>query len=207
MNNVHTCVEQFASLLSTEYEITLGRKNTATTLMLSFEKEDCFHLMGLQHLKDLPNLKRNRAKVFDDIVAHRITSQNIQGSSFYPEISKRVQLLPLLEYILDSNETVFKYNETINSFSKIEAEFLLDNNFEQTRIFVFLSRRKTGKYFCRSFFPMETIDFSKGQQKWTLLRKVKRNLETGEELELFRNPHFKELKAEILTQAHTTEDS
>lgn len=93
MNDIHTCVERFTSLLTTEYVITLGRKNTAVTLLLSFDKEDCFHLMGLQHLKDLPNLKKNRAKIFDDIVEYRIKDETIEGSDFYHEIEERVRLL------------------------------------------------------------------------------------------------------------------
>lgn len=190
MNDIHTCVERFTSLLTTEYVITLGRKNTAVTLLLSFDKEDCFHLMELQHLKDLPNLKKNRAKIFDDIVEYRIKDETIEASDFYHEIEERVRLLSYLEDILDSNETIFKYNETLNAFSSIQAEFLLDNQYKETRVFVFLSRKKTGKYFCRSFFPMGTIDFARNQQKWTLLKKVKRNQETGEEVELYRNPHY-----------------
>lgn len=201
MNNIHTCVERFASLLSTEYEITLGRRNTAITLLLSFEKEDCFHLMGLQHLRDLPNLKMSRTKAFDDIAAHRIKAAAIEASDFYHEIQERVQLMPYLEDILDSNDTIFKYNETLNAFSKIQAEFLLDNQHKETRVFVFLSMRKTGKYFCRSFFPMETTDFSLNQQKWTLLKKVKYNTETNEKVELYRNPHYKELTGKIIGSA------
>lgn len=203
MNNIHTCVERFSSLLATEYEITLGRRNTAVTLQLSFDKEDCFHLMGLQHLKDLPNLKRSRAKVFDDIAAHRIKAETIEASDFFHEIEERVRLLPYLESILDSNDTIFKYNETLNAFSKIQAEFLLDNQHEDTRVFVFLSKRKTGKYCCRSFFPMGTTDFSRNQQKWTLLKKVKRNLETNEEVELYRNPHFKEMTGTVMESPST----
>ena len=33
---------------STEYEIVLGRKNVAVKLIITFDKKDCFHLMGLQ---------------------------------------------------------------------------------------------------------------------------------------------------------------
>ena len=31
---------------STEYEIVLGRKNVAVKLIITFDKKDCFHLMG-----------------------------------------------------------------------------------------------------------------------------------------------------------------
>ena len=203
MNNVHTCVRRFQSLLSTEYEITLGRKGIAVTLLLSFAKEDCFHLMGLQYLEDLPNLKRNRAEVFDDIATQNIAAETIEASDFYQKIKERVHLLHDLESILDSNETVFRYNEKQFPYSKIKADYLLDNLHEETRVFVFLFPRKDGTHFCRSFFPAGPADFTRNQQRWTLLKKVKRNLTTGTEQELYRNPHYKEVTGEIINQTST----
>lgn len=148
--------------------------------------------MGLQHLKDLAHLKKNRGKIFDDIAVKNINAETVEKSAFYGEIRDRIELLPYLEDILDSNDTVFKYNENLNAFSRIQAEFLLDHLHEQTRVFVFLSKNKTGNYFCRSFFPMGMTDFSRNQKRWTLLKKVKRNLETGEEIVLYRNPAYRE---------------
>lgn len=79
-----------------------------------------------------------------------------------------------LEYILDDNRTVFKYNEhRTQSFSSIQAEFLLKNTIEQTNVFLFLDQNENGNYFCRSFFPEEKLDYTKGQTSWTLLCKRK----------------------------------
>ena len=38
------------------------------TLRLIFDKKDCFHLMGLQYLRDRPELNRDCGKVFDEII-------------------------------------------------------------------------------------------------------------------------------------------
>lgn len=104
MRNVKDCVNAFLPLLNTEYEIILGRKGVAVTLKLAFDKKDCFHLMGLQYLIDRPELNRDREKVFDGIVAGGITTEQIESSDFYKKIEERVNFLPLLEQLLDSND-------------------------------------------------------------------------------------------------------
>ena len=48
MRNIKDCVSAFRPLLNTEYKIVLGRKEAAVTLRITFDKKDCFHLMGLQ---------------------------------------------------------------------------------------------------------------------------------------------------------------
>lgn len=50
MHNIYDCVDTFTSLLDTEYRLILGRKGVSVTLNISFDKKDCFHLMGLQYL-------------------------------------------------------------------------------------------------------------------------------------------------------------
>lgn len=54
MRNVLDCINAFIPLLSTEYELVLGRKDVSVTLRISFDKKDCFHLMRLQYLVDRP---------------------------------------------------------------------------------------------------------------------------------------------------------
>lgn len=83
MRNIYDCVNAFLPLLNTEYELILGRKGVAIKLRLTFDKKDCFHLMGLQYLADRPKLSRDRGKVFDDIVAGKITVEQVESSDFY----------------------------------------------------------------------------------------------------------------------------
>ena len=83
MRNIKDCVNAFLPLLNTEYEIVLGRKGVAVTLRIAFDKKDCFHLMGLQYLIDRPELNRDRGKVFDEIVAGSITTEQVESSDFY----------------------------------------------------------------------------------------------------------------------------
>lgn len=181
MRTVVDCIDSFIPLLSTEYEIVLGRKGIAVKLIITFDKKDCFHLMGLQYLTDRPELRRDRGKVFDDIKNGKIRPEQIESSDFYHKIRDRVHFLPLLEALLDSNDTVFKYNKKANTYSMIEADYLMKNCMENRNLFLFLSNAEADRYFCRSFFPEEKMDYTKKQASWTLLYKKKKNLVDGSE--------------------------
>lgn len=185
MRNIRDCVSAFLPLLNTEYEIVLGRKGVSVTLRITFDKKDCFHLMGLQYLIDRPELNRDRGKVFDEIVAGSITARQVESSDFYKKIEERVNFLPLLEQLLDSNDTVFKYNQKANTYSMIDADYLMKNNMEDRNLYLFLSQGSDDRYFCRSFFPEQKMDYTKNQASWTMLYKKKRNLSTGEEMVLY----------------------
>ena len=138
MRTVVDCVSSFIPLLSTEYEIVLGRKNVAVKLIVTFDKKDCFHLMGLQYLTDRPELRRDRGKIFDEIQNGIIKRENIESSDFYHKIQDRVHFLPLLEKMLDSNDAVFKYNKKANVYSMIEADYLMKNHMEGKNLFLSL---------------------------------------------------------------------
>jgi hypothetical protein len=56
---------------------------------------------------------------------------------------------------------------------------------ESRNLFLFLSNDNRDKYFCRSFFPEEKMDYSKNQASWTLLYKKKTDLITGIETVLY----------------------
>ena len=163
MRNVLDCINAFIPLLSTEYELVLGKKGVSVTLRISFDKKDCFHLMGLQYLVDRPELSRDRGRVFDEIADGTITIEKIESSDFYNKIEQRVHFLPLLEQMIDSNDTVFKYNKKANMYSMIEADYLMENNMESRNLFLFLSNDEGDNYFCRSFF----------QRKRWIIQKIK----------------------------------
>ena len=185
MRDIKDCVNAFIPLLNTEYEIVLGRKGVTVILKITFDKRDCFHLMGLQYLIDRPELNRDRGKVFDEIVAGSITTEQVESSDFYKKIEDRINYLPLLEALLDSNDTIFKYNQRINMYSMISADYLMKNNMEENNLYLFLSHSSDDKYFCKSFFPEKKKDYTKNQASWTLLYKKKCNISTGKEIILY----------------------
>ena len=62
--------------------------------------------------------------------------KKIESSDFYNKIEQRVHFLPLLEQMIDSNDTVFKYNKKANMYSMIEADYLMENNMESRNLFL-----------------------------------------------------------------------
>ena len=89
-----------------------------------------------------------------------IKKENIESSDFYHKIQDRVHFLPLLEKMLDSNDTVFKYNKKSNVYSMIEADYLMKNHMDGKNLFLFLSNARDDSYFCRSFFSEEKMDYT-----------------------------------------------
>ena len=185
MHNIYDCIESFTSLLDTVYHLVLGRKGVLVTLDISFDKKDCFHLMGLQYLTDRAELRRDRGKVFDEIKDRIIKAEQIEASEFYGKIADRVDMLPMLEELFDRNDTIFKYNRKSKMFSMIQAEYLMKNVVAGKGVFIFLSRKEENKYFCRSFFPQDNRDYSKDQASWTLLYKEKIRISKGESFVLY----------------------
>lgn len=186
MHTIYDCVNSFCSLLDTKYCLVLGRKGIAVELGIRFGKKDCFHLMGLQYLIDMPNLSRDRGKIFDEIMEQKITQKQVEASDHYKKIAERIDLLPHLENLFDSNETIFKYNERMNTFSMIQADYLMKNRIQDKNVFLFLAKDKEADYyFCRSFFPEGKRDYTKNQASWTLLYKKKTRLSTEKETILY----------------------
>lgn len=187
MNNIIQAAQSFNKLTQIEYEIILGKKNHTVTLIVEFEKYHFYHLAGLQYLKDIHEFDRDRESVFDDFLNNKLNYQNVENSSFYlPPIENRINNLEHLEEIFDSNDTIFKYDPKKNILtSKIQGEYLMKNNFQNTDIFVFLDKSDNGKYYCRSFFPQSITDFSKNQSRWTVLSKKKRWKKQNIEIILF----------------------
>lgn len=192
MRNVYDCVVAFSRLLDKEYHLVLGRKNISVSLQINFDKKECFHLMGLQYLTDRPELVHNREKIFDALYKHQITAEHLQSSDLYYKIADRVDILPLLECIMDSNDTIFKYNRKLNTYSVIKADYIMKNQIEGKNIFLFLAKgNEEGRYFCRSFFPQNKMDYTKNQASWTLLYKKKITLSSGKEEILYNRLKYK----------------
>ena len=190
MANVLDAQKAFSKLLDIEYQFVLGRKDKTVSLTIEFQKYHFFHLAGLQYLKDLSRLFIPAEGVYNQIESGQLPVSYIESSNNYDYIKGRVEYLPTLEYIFDSNDTIFKYNPELQAFSVIEADFLLRNEINKVPIFVFLSKDKNKKYFCKTFFPQGKKDYTERQTKWTVLFKKKIVKSTNTETVLYKNKNF-----------------
>lgn len=190
MANILDAQKAFSKLLDIEYQFVLGRKDKTVSLTIEFQNYHFFHLAGLQYLKDLPRLFIPAEEVYNKIESGQLPVSYIESSNNYNYIKGRVEYLPSLEYIFDSNDTIFKYNPELQAFSVIEADFLLRNEINTVPIFVFLSKGKNEKYFCKTFFPQGKKDYTERQTKWTVLFKKKIVKSTNTETVLYKNKNF-----------------
>lgn len=171
--DIINALNSFERLLDLEYQFVLGRKNKLITLTVEFQKLHFFHLAGLQYLKDLPRLAFSAESIFEQLKTGEISYTYIESSRNYAFIKKRIEHLPRLEEVFDSNDTIFRYNSSLQAFSVIESDFLMKNTTKSTNLFTFLSKGKNGKYFCKSFFSDDKKDYSERQTRWTVLLKKK----------------------------------
>lgn len=183
MDLLKKCALGFNILLKHQYRFVLGRKGQIKEFIISFDKSDFHHLAGLHKLKDNAKVQYGkRADIFDSILAGEITLEQIQKSEFYNEMKERLEPLCHLEAFLDNNDLIFHYNEKVNRYSVIKADYLLENIFYNQRVYLFLGARARDKeeQMCRTFFLKQEKDYTIGQPKYTLLKKEKLNVETGD---------------------------
>lgn len=181
MDYLQICAKAFEKLLDVQYHIVLGRKGKLVNLNILFEPKEFHHLIGLHKLRDLRLARENREKIFYEILAGKISMEDLKKSRYYSEIQKRLEPFYKIENIFDSNKVVFRYNSKLQTFSLIEAEYLLSTPYENTDIYIFLDRQADSDFFfCRSFFQKELKDYTKGQAVYTLLKKEKITISTGD---------------------------
>ena len=63
----------FRQLMNYQYVIKLGRKGEIYNFVIDFQKQDFFHLIGLQKLIDLRFLKRSAEYIFNSCLKGKLT--------------------------------------------------------------------------------------------------------------------------------------
>lgn len=191
MDKLKRCAKMYESLFEIKYRIILGRKSKETEIMLSFQKDDFFHLIGLHKLKDVRYPFKNSADNFDAILLDDITYELISKSKHFepnPDIKwegikYRVEYFIHLIDLLDSTNLVFKYNSKINNWSRIKAEYVFESREFDKNLYLFIDIGNGNKdRFCRSFFPEMYVNYTDRQPKMALLYKEKINVRLGESI-------------------------
>lgn len=171
----------FRQLMNYQYVIKLGRKGQIYSFVIDFQKQDFFHLIGLQKLIDLRFLKRSAEYIFNSCLKGKLTYSMLEKSEYFDELGYRFEYFHLLENILDDNDLIFKCNiNSMRVYSNIKADYMLQNFMDDLTFYIFTEKRTNADtQFCKSFFENSEKDYSKGQTKMTLLYKEKINKITG----------------------------
>lgn len=208
-----SCAESFSKLLDISYHIVLGRAGKSIAFNLTFTKYDCHHLMGIHYLLDRPD-RRNRARIFDDILTSAEYRQHIATSDFWTDkVTERITCTSIIEQLIDDNHTIFRYNPSRSSFySQIKAEYLLSNpdviisSSDQRDIYVFLDKRADSEErFCKSIFPKGLRDYTERQAIWALLYKAKKHISSGQIEVLYQHKSYSPESNETKSSNASTE--
>ena len=191
--------ENFRRLTFIKYRFILGKRNKMTDISIIFSEKDFHHLAGLQYLKDMPELKQSRSKIFNKIIADENFRKKIYKSTFYPNIEKRLYALIQLEFLLDNNNIIFRYDFRADKTSNIKADFLIQT-FDQDNIEIYIFGEKmsdintnnTQEVYCKSMFPKETKDYTRYQSKFTVLKMIKSDTDSEMILKTYINNNFRE---------------
>lgn len=154
MDLLQACAVAFERLLPYQYHMIIGRKGRKLEFTISFDRSDFHHLAGLHKLTDnVRFLTGQRAAIMQEILSGKLTLSQARQSAFFQQMESRLKPLVHLEEFLDSNEIIFRYNSKIHTFSLIQADYLLQNNFQENPVYLFLARRMDGtrRYAAHSF--------------------------------------------------------
>lgn len=157
----------YQPFLKKEYLIQAGRKKNSWEIKLIFNREHFHHITGLQKLIDLPQYsKANR--IFTEIIAGRITYQDIAQSVYIAEVDKRLDVFHYFEEIL-SGKIVLKFNPVL-AHTRINADMLMYNHkYLDIHLNLFFKRIKDNVFVPYSFFPSQDGKFVERQERYTVL--------------------------------------
>lgn len=161
-------------LLNTSYQFTYGKSGNLHEISLSFQADQFAHLCGIHYIHDIDlKIPYGKADLPALVLSGGIDAAAVEKSSSWEKIKGRMESIIRLEAILDAEFTIYLFQKNRLPFhSDIEANFLLKNQRTGDVVFLFVSGPLSGS-FCCSVFPMNNRDYSCGQRKLSLLRKIK----------------------------------
>lgn len=212
--SVTHAVQSYEKLLNKEYEVVIGRKGKSRVINICFDKDACFHAMGLNHLNDLILDTTNKELLFDSILNPddlRYTDEFFESSKYYKDYEDRIKEFDKLESILDNlgakEIRLYEfYPERLHN-CKIEADYyILDARDTIIRLNVFL-KKKNNMYTLKimSMFIQKQSELKKNkgiqdyeynQTQYTVLQNTKITKDNIDSLVdrvvLYTHPNYKE---------------
>lgn len=175
----------YNQLLNKTYKFYLGKKGKIKIIELIFTEYEFSHLIGLHYLEDKEELSSNNTiDTYNKILNKEITYDTIKESAYFSKIQNRFEQFIYFEELLDESEEIYLYNYKKLKYTKIKAEYLIQCFHNNEEYYIFLDTFNTGenkeKYFCRTFFKRDKVDYTTMQTKYALLRKEKINIETNQ---------------------------
>ncbi|MCD8098960.1 MAG: PBECR4 domain-containing protein [Oscillospiraceae bacterium] len=165
------------NMCDTYYIFDIARKRKSNRIKLSFLNADFPHLAGMQYAKDV-DFGLRRAEYYGErlvstLLDKRLDDSKIEESRNWGKISGRLTAIINLQNTLDNDFTVVSFNKSkVRGFCRIDAKYVIKSTVSDDMFFIFLDEQ-SGRYYCKSAFKKEYIDYTENQSVMTVLQKVK----------------------------------
>ena len=181
-------------LCCTSYIIELGRKGHQFTLVLSFDLADFPHLAGMQYATDvdfgLRPAQYYGKKLVPAVMNGTLDETRLCKSRAWSRLEGRLKAIINLQKTLEGNFTIAQFHpQRVRGSCNINAEFVIKNTVSGDAFFVFLDQN-SGRYYCKSAFQSNRLDYTENQPLMTVLEVTKR-IESESEV-LYRHANYKE---------------
>jgi hypothetical protein len=182
------------SLSHTVYNVEVGRKGKQFSIELSFAPADFPHMAGMQYAKDV-SFGLRPAQYYGDqlipmLLSRKMNDLLIMKSRSWNKIEGRLKAIVNLKNTLEGEFVIAQFfPERVHGFCSIQAEYVIKNTVSQEVFFVFLDQ-ESGRYYCKSAFQSDDLDYTENQPILTVLEVTKSV--SGAKILLRRHPSYKQ---------------
>lgn len=177
MGLLYEAAKAWENLNNKEYVFIVAHKKKKNEIELTFNYEDFPHLIGMHYAKDV-DFGLNEAEYYGNrlvpaIINKVLDDEKIEQSRNWNNISGRLNSIIKLQNTLDNDFGIFKFNsKKVRGHSRIEAKYVIKNLSTEEVYFVFFDEADK-RFFCKSTFQKNNIDYSENQTRLTMLQKTK----------------------------------
>lgn len=140
----------FDNICSKKYKIIVAKKGKTHNINLTFERNQFFHLLGIQHLNDINTTYNFKNTFFKNVMNNKINMNTISKSCYYNKwcIEDRIEIVDNLEKYLDSDYLKFGKYINNNCFSKLEADYIFIKILDPVNCNIFAKKRNNSDNYC-----------------------------------------------------------
>jgi len=187
MDILKQAAKSWINISENSYVITYGKSKALHTVKIIFENSDFYHLAGFQYLQDLQLLTISRPQIIFAILDNRIDGEYIQkGQNYLSLVEARLMALIDLEYALDNDFKLFKYNPDVYPFHTTikDAEYLIEGKTLNNSLFFFTVKYDEAYSGMSIFMKNRNRDFSINHKQLAVLKKEKIHIESQNKIVL-----------------------
>lgn len=174
------------------YILDVARNGKMNRIELTFLTEDFPHLAGMQYAKDV-DFGIRPAEYYGELLIPVLLSggmddTKMEKSRNWERISGRLNAIAHLQETLDGGFIIASFDkEKVRGYSQLNARYVIKSLISNALYFVFLDER-SGRYYCKSAFRKENVDYVENQAVMTILQKTK--IKSGEVNILYTKPGY-----------------